>query len=589
MLSIGFPEMAIFWQLRWFFRMEWRRYLKACLALVVVALLSMVPPWVAGWLIDQIRLDTLDGATLAWTVTGLVVLALVVYVLRVLWRIWLFGASLRLSALLRERLFAHLTRLSPAFYQRHKVGDLMARATNDIEAVQMTAGEGVLSMIDGLLTGVVVLTLMTFLLSWELTLVALLPWPIMGFFMYRFGQAMHRDFQQAQARFSDLNDHVQETLSGVRTIKAYGREGAETQRFSGLTRSASEANLAVARTDSKYEPVIVITMGASFFLSVAYGAWLIVQERFTLGQLTSFTMYLGFLIWPMFAFGWLLNIVERGRVAYQRITSVLETPEPIVNQGQAPAPEALNLSVDIGRFCYPEAVVPALEGLHFSLAPGQTLGLVGSIGSGKTTVFNLLLRLYEASSAKLEVGGRPIADFSLDTLRGLFAYVPQDSYLFSMSIADNIALAAPGASRDAVEEAARLAAVGDDIRRFPDGYDTLVGERGLTLSGGQKQRIAIARALLRQAPGLILDDALSAVDSQTERRILNHLRQARRGTTTLIASHRLSAVEDADRIIVLEQGHPIEAGTHSQLLALNGWYARTYHWQQLEQQVHEGH
>lgn len=581
--------MAIFWQLRWFFRLERRRYLKACLALVVVALLSMVPPWLAGWLVDRIANGTLDSQTLAWSVAGLVVLAVIVYVLRVLWRIWLFGASLRLSALLRERLFAHLTRLSPVFYQRHKVGDLMARATNDVEAVQMTAGEGVLSMIDGLMTGVVVLALMMFFLSWELTLVALLPWPIMGYLMYRFGQAMHRDFHQAQTRFSDLNDHVQETLSGVRTIKAYGRENAEADRFNGLARSASDANLAVARTDSKYEPVIVITMGASFFLAVAFGAWLIVNDRFTLGQLTSFTMYLGFLIWPMFAFGWLLNIVERGRVAYQRITAVLETPEPVINQGDAAAPEKLALAVDIERFCYPGTAAPALEGLRFELAPGQTLGLVGSIGAGKTTLFNLLLRLYETASAQLIIDGRPIADYPLETLRGLFAYVPQDSYLFSMDIAGNIALAKPDATRNDIEEAARLAAVDADIRRFPAGYDTLVGERGLTLSGGQKQRIAIARALLRQAPGLILDDALSAVDSQTERQILRHLRQARSGTTTLIASHRLTAVEDADRIIVLERGHPVEAGTHAELLALNGWYARTHRWQQLEKQVHEGH
>ena len=581
--------MSIFWQLSWFFRLEWRRYLSAGLALLVVALLSMVPPWVAGWLVDQIGTDTLTASTLGWTVAGLVVLAGVVYVLRVFWRIWLFGASLRLSALLRERLFGHLTRLAPVFYQRHKVGDLMARSTNDIEAVQMTAGEGVLSMIDGLLTGVVVLFLMTFTLSWELTLVALLPWPIMGFFMYRFGQAMHADFQQAQARFSYLNDHVQETLSGVRTIKAYGRETAEAERFSALARSASNANLAVARTDSKYDPVIMLTMGASFFLSVAFGAWLIARDQLTLGELTSFTMYLGFLIWPMFAFGWLLNIVERGRVAYERITAVLETPEPIIDKGTAEAPPVLGLEVAIERFCYPDTATPVLEGLSFRLEPGQTLGLVGSIGSGKTTLFNLLLRLYEDPAALIRVGGRPIDEYALNTLRGVFAYVPQDSYLFSMSIAENIALAAPESPREAIEEAARLAAVDEDIRRFPEGYETLVGERGVTLSGGQKQRIAIARALLRQAPGLILDDALSAVDSQTERKILDHLRQARQGTTTLIASHRLSAVEDADRIIVLEQGRPIEQGTHAELLALNGWYARTYAWQQLEQQVHEGH
>ena len=580
--------MSIFWQLSWFFRLEWRRYGKAVAALLVVAILSMVPPRAAGWLVDQVAANQLTARTLAWVCGGLALLAVVVYVLRVFWRIWLFGASLRLSAILRERLYAHLTRLAPAFYQQHKVGDLMARATNDIEAVQMTAGEGVLAMIDGLLTGVVVLILMITLISWQLTLVALLPWPVMAVFMYRFGHAMHRDFFDAQGRFSDLNDQVQEILSGVPTIKAYGREEAESARFDDLARAASRANLAVARTDAKYDPVIVLTMAASFFLSVAFGAWLIVQGRMTLGDLTSFTMYLGFLIWPMFAFGWLLNIVERGRAAYGRIQAVMNTPEPIADTGQLDRPQQVSLRVRIDRFAYPEQTGCVLDRVAFSLAPGQTLGIVGPIGSGKTTLFNLLLRLYEAEDADLRLNNRPLADYGQYALRDTFAYVPQDSFLFSMSIADNIALARPDAGREAIEHAARLAAVDSDIRRFSDGYETLVGERGVTLSGGQKQRIAIARALLRDAPALILDDALSAVDLHTEREILSHLRQARRGVTTLIATHRLSAVEDADWIIVLERGHIIEQGRHRQLIGAGGWYARTHAWQQLEQQVHEG-
>jgi len=579
---------SIFWQLRWFFRIEWKRYTKAVVALLIVALLSMVPPRLTGWLVDRIAGNTLQLRDLVWAVATLVVVAIVVYLFRVFWRIWLFGASLRLAAMLRERFFRHLAGLSPAFYQEYKVGDLMARATNDIEAVQMTAGEGVLAMIDGLMTGVIVLILMTTMISWQLTLVALLPFPVMGVFMYRFGEAMHRDFYTAQTCFGTLNDQVQESLSGIRTVKAYGREAAEARRFADLAHQASLANLAVARTDAKYNPVIVLTMAASFFLSVAYGAWLIVHHRLTLGGLTSFTMYLGFLIWPMFAFGWLLNIVQRGGAAYERIVRIMETVEPIADEGQEDVPESVGLQVAITRFAYPGQPLPVLRNLHFEVPAGQTLGIVGPVGSGKTTLFNLLLRLYEAPEMTLRINGRPLADYSKQALRGSFAYVPQDSFLFSMSVADNIALARPGASRSEVEQAARLAAVDADIRRFPEGYQTLVGERGVTLSGGQKQRIAIARALLRNAPALILDDALSAVDLETERQILHHLRAARRGTTTLIATHRLSAVEDADWIIVLEDGVITEQGDHAALLAAHGWYARTHAWQRLERQVHAG-
>ncbi len=580
--------MSIFIQLAWFFRLEWRRYVAAMIALAVVAGLVMIPPKLTGMLVDAIAQQTLTSRQLWLYCASIVAVALGIYGLRVLWRIFLYSASLNLAALLRQRLYRHLTQLSPSFYQRYKTGDLMARATNDIEAVQMTAGEGVLAMIDGAFSGLVVLAVMTLTISWQLTLVALLPWPLMAYLMYVYGNRLHQSFHHAQGQFSELNDKVQESLSGVRVIKAFGREQAEADAFRAISRSTAQANLRVAHTDSLYDPTISLTVGASYLLSIGFGAWLVVQGRITLGELTSFTMYLGYLIWPMFAFGWTLNLVERGRAAYGRIEEILNTQDSIPDQGAELDLKSADVTIRIDRFIYPETSQPALENVQIRVPAGTTLGIVGHTGAGKSTLLNLLLRLYEHEGLRIELGGRDIRDYSLASLRRQIATVPQDPFLFSATIAENIALGKPDARPAEIERVAQLAAVHEDILRFPEGYQTLVGERGVTLSGGQKQRIAIARALLLDAPVLLLDDSLSAVDMETERQILHHLRAARQGRTTLIVCHRLSAVEDAEQIAVLSHGHLAELGTHRQLLAKGGWYARMVDYQQLERAVDEG-
>lgn len=580
--------MSIFLQLAWFFRLEWRRYAIALSTLALVAGLVMIPPKLTGLLVDAIAEQSLTRQQLLLYCGSIALVALVVYVLRVVWRVYLYSASFNLAALLRARLYRHLSHLSPSFYHRYKTGDLMARATNDIEAVQMTAGEGVLALVDGLMTGVVVLAVMLLTISWQLTLVALLPWPVMAWLMYVYGNRLHHAFHEAQNQFSHLNDKVQETISGVRVVKAFGREQAEGQSFETVTRRTADANLAVARTDSLYDPTISLTVGASYLLSIGFGAWLVVQERLTLGQLTSFTMYLGFLIWPMFAFGWTLNLVERGRAAYRRIDELLQTRDDIEDQGQERLLNQAEITIDIKRFCYAGSQQPALENIQLQIPAGTTLGLVGHTGAGKTSLLGLLLRLYEGDGVEIALNGDNIRSFSLESLRRNIAFVPQDPLLFSATIAENIALGKPEASREEIEQVARLAQIHEDILRFPEGYDTLVGERGVTLSGGQKQRISIARALLLDAPILILDDALSAVDMETERQILAHLRQARVGRTTLIACHRLSAVEDAEQIAVLSHGQLAELGRHRHLQAQGGWYARMVEYQKLEQAVHEG-
>ncbi|MDO7640484.1 MAG: ABC transporter transmembrane domain-containing protein [Reinekea forsetii] len=580
--------MRVFLQLFWFFRQEWRRYGVALVALVVVAFATMVPPWMIGQIVDALVDGSATWPFLYSHIGWILLAAITSYSLRVIWRIALFGASYKLANQLRQQLFDQLSRQSPNFYQTMKTGDLMARATNDIQAVEMTAGEAVLALFDGAFTGLLVLLVMTLVISWPLTLIALVPWPIVGYFMWRFGKELHLSFKDAQARFSDLNDDVQESISALRLTRALGREGVEQAEFNRVAARANQANLAVARTDSKYDPAIQLGIGFSFLLSIAGGAYYINQGVLTLGQLTSFNLYLGYMIWPMFAIGWLLNLVERGQAAYTRIADLFAMAPDIKDEGTLNSAVLPSIEFAIDEFRFAQAPRPTLKDIHLTLSAGQTLGIVGHTGAGKSTLINLLVRMAEQEGAQIRIGGHPVANFSLANLRAHIATVPQTPFLFSATIAENIALARPEASQADIEAVAQIAQIHDDIVRFSDGYQTAVGERGVTLSGGQKQRLAIARALLQDAPILILDDALSAVDVKTEQSILNHLRVARRGRTTLIVCHRLSAVATAEQIVVLSQGEIVEQGDHLTLLAQRGWYRKMFDYQQLELAVEEG-
>jgi len=585
--NAGF-DMALFIKLKWYFRSQWRRYTAAILMLIGVDLLELSIPWITGRVIDHVVDGTLTSQILWRFVVVLMVIAVAVYVMRYLWRVFLFYSSFHLAETMRQRLYSHMTLMAPQFFQTHRTGDLMARTTNDISALEMTAGEGVLSGIDGFVTGILVIAIMMLLISWELTLLALLPFPFMAWYFMIIGKRLHAGFRDAQERFSDLNDRVQESVSGIRMVRAFGLEVQEDREFLKIADRAAEANIRVAATDSLYDPAIFITVGSSFLLCIGAGAVLVERAELTLGQLTSFTMYLGFLIWPMFAYGWLLNILERGSAAWERIQALLETPSPVPDTGKISSIPDGSVQIDIASFNYPGCSEPALRDIHASVRAGDTVGIVGATGAGKTTLINLLLRFFDDPGCVITVGGIPVQQLSLSALRSAIAMVPQDPFLFTATIAENIAMGRPDASFEDIRRVAELAAIDKDILRFPAAYDTLVGERGITLSGGQKQRIAIARALLLEAPILILDDALSAVDMATERNILTHLRQVRAGRTTFILCHRLSAVEDAREIIVLSHGEIIERGTHQSLLTQRGWYAQMHDYQKLERTVESG-
>lgn len=563
-------------------RQNWRPYLLSALMLASVAALTVFIPRQVGHIVDALVARTLSGDSLLRQLAWLVLAGVAIYFLRAGWRLQLFAASYRLGAQLRQRLYARLCVQGPHFFQQKRTGDLMALATNDIDSVEMASGEAMLAGFDGSLTLIMVVAMMTLGVDGRLAGAALLPFPLMAIAFWRISNHIHQASKDSLDAFGKLNDHVQETLTGVRTLRALGLEARSAARFADLAEAAASASLRAQRWEAAFEPAVGITLVSATALTLGLGGYLVWHGELSIGALTAFSMYLGQLIWPMFAAGWVLALLERGRAAWGRLQPTLDAPLSIDDHGVCDHVVPGALTFDGVNFTYPGHQTVALSGLRLSLLPGQTLGLVGATGSGKSSVLRLILRQYAAQSGNVVWGGKLLSDYSLDALNRAISWVPQEPFLFSASIADNIALAKADASRAEVEQAARLASIHDDIARMPRGYDTPVGEKGIALSGGQRQRVAIARALLTDAPLLLLDDALSAVDTQTETDILQHLRSARAGRTALIVSHRLSAVMDADHILVLKHGKVIEQGDHASLLELNGWYATQWRYQQLE-------
>ncbi|GAB3764723.1 SmdA family multidrug ABC transporter permease/ATP-binding protein [Ramlibacter monticola] len=557
-------------------------YAASAVMLVGIALLIVWIPRQIGHVVDGLVAGQLAHGALLRELAWLLAAGAVVYFLRVGWRLRLYAAAYRIGVELRERLYARLSLQGAAFYQHHRTGNLMALATNDVDAVEMAAGEAMLAGFDGTLTLVLVVGMMSLGVDWRLAACAILPFPFMALGFWRISRHVHAASRLSLERFGALNDHVQETLAGVRTVRALGLQARSEAQFGALAGGAAAASLDAQRWEAAYEPAVGCTFAAATMLVLGAGTWLVWHGELTVGQLTSFSLYLGQLVWPMFAAGWVLSLLERGKAAWARLQPVLDAPLGVEDRGTVPSVQPGAIAFREVRFGYAPGARAALDRVSLVLPPGRTLGLVGPTGAGKTTLLKLLLRQHAPDAGELRWNEVPLPDYTLAALRAGIAWVPQEPFLFSAPVAENIALAKPGATRAEVERAAQLAAVHEDILRLPRGYDTPVGERGVTLSGGQRQRVAIARALLADAPLLLLDDALSAVDTETEARILAHLRKARVGRTVVIVSHRLSAVVDADEVVVLRDGHIVEQGGHAALAAGHGWYARQWRYQQLQ-------
>ena len=578
--------MSIIQKLWWFFKLEKRRYLVGIVALVLVSVLNLIPPMIMGRVIDAITSGRLTQDELLLHLFYLLLAAFGMYYLRYAWRMYILGTSYRLGQIMRSRLFEHFTKMSPAFYQNYRTGDLMAHATNDINALTRLAGGGVMSAVDASITALVTLLTMLFSISWQMTLVAILPLPFMAYATSRLGRKTHKAFGESQAAFSELNNKVQESVSGIKVTKSFGYQSDELASFQEVNDLTFQKNLQTMKYDSLFDPMVLLFVGSSYALTLLVGAFIVQAGQVTVGNLVTFISYLDMLVWPLMAIGFLFNITQRGKVSYQRIESLLSQESP-VKDPESPLDGIENGRLDyaIDRFAFEDE--ETLRDIHFSLEKGQTLGLVGQTGSGKTALIKLLLREYDVDQGAIYLNGHDIRDYRLADLRSLMGYVPQDQFLFASSILENICFGNPDLPFSAVEEATQLAQVYQDIQAMPEGFDTVIGEKGVSLSGGQKQRLAMSRAMILNPDILILDDSLSAVDAKTEFAIIDNLKETRKDKTTIITAHRLSAVVHADLILVMQNGQIIERGTHEDLLALDGWYAQTYQSQQLEMKGEE--
>ena len=573
--------MKLLWKLRFILKEYWKQYLLAFVCLQIVSILNLLPPWLIGQVIDGIKNNSLTSKQLTMNVVGILVSGALVYCLRYVWRSQLYGASIELVKKQRSRLFAHFTRLSPAFYQSHTTGDLMAHATNDLNAVEESTGIGIMTLVDSLIAGFTVLLAMIFVVSGKLTLLAMLPFPLLVWATNRYGVLLHRRFGKAQSAFSSLNEETREAISGIRAVKAHQLTERQIQRFERLSSDTVDANRRVAVIDALFGPSISLFFGMSFVIALMGGAWMIQSNELTIGLLTSFTLYLGQMLGPMLQFGWQFNVFQRGSASWSRLEKLFNRSPRIQDAPNAVvAPVDTSLSVDIKAFNYPNEKVSVLNDIRLDIPAGSFLGITGRTGSGKSSLLRLILREFDLEpGSDITMGGVSLPALKVNSLRSQLAWVPQEPMLFSGTIAENIALSSPNASQAEIEKAAQLAAMDQEIIDLKEGYQTLLGENGINLSGGQKQRLSLARALLSDAKILLLDDSFSALDMKTEAIILKNLLAMRGQKTIILVTQRLPELIAADNILVLDEGRIIEQGNHDQLMDLTeqqSWYARIF-------------
>jgi ATP-binding cassette subfamily B multidrug efflux pump len=572
-----------------------REYLLGFASLVLCSTMFAVSPLVLQFAIDDLFVGV-TRSKLAFYGGALLLIAGLAGYFRYQMRRIIISASRGFEYDLRNDFFAHLERLPVSFFQQNRTGDLMSRATNDLSSVRMMVGPAVMYLANTIITAVVSLFLM-FSLDVRLTLIVLLPLPIVSIAVKMFGTAIHKTFEEVQEKLSDMSAVVQESLTGVRVVRAYRQEQAEIARFRESNVDYLRHNKRLTRLQGAFFPTMSLFLGISALLALWLGSRDVTTGRLTVGELVAFNAYLAQLAWPMIAFGWVTNLLERGMASWKRMLVVMETVPAIRDEDPDPDPDADKGfgtrdwglgAIEFRNLSFLYGTREVLTNVSFSVKAGETVAIVGATGSGKSTLVNLLPRLQNPPRGTVFIDGRDVRDISLRDLRGAIGFVPQEPFLFSDTLADNVAFGVPAVTKEAparLEAAAVVAQLDKDVRDFPHGYETMVGERGITLSGGQKQRTAIARAVVTDPRILILDDALSAVDTYTEEEILSRLRDVMKDRTAIIISHRISTVRDADQIVVLDAGRVVEKGRHDELIRLGGHYAELYKKQLLEEEL----
>ena len=557
-------------------------------SLFVVDILQLFIPRIIKWAVDDLTIGSVKGANLVRYALYVIAVALVIGVFRYIWRRCLIGTSRRVEEGLRNRLFAHIQNLSAGYFDKTKTGDLMARATNDVQHVRMAVGMGMVALTDAVVLTVAAIGFMLYI-NVTLTLLALLPMPIIVILTRVITKKMHRLYKDVQASFSDLTEVVRERFAGIRVIKAYNREDAELEKLSGISRDYVKKNIHLVRITGSLFPGMTFMTNVSVVIVLFLGGRLAIELTITPGDFVAFISYLGLMTWPMMAMGWVINLIQRGRASLDRIDEILQTSPQIVSPPD-PEPsgrmEGKLVFEDVG-FRYGPDLPVVLSGISFSLRAGHRIGIVGPTGSGKTTLCHMIPRLLDVTTGRVMIDDVDIRRRSLKWLRSNIAVVPQDAFLFSGSIRDNLMFGKEDATLDQMVAATRAAHLYDTIESFPHGFDTLIGERGVTLSGGQKQRLALARALLSSLPMLILDDPLSQVDVDTAAIILGHVQEIWRVSTTVMVSHRINQIKDSDVILVLENGRISDMGTHEELKDRKGFYQDMYYWQEIEEGRYE--